>query len=252
MVEVVLGLQVQICLEQKLPQYRSRLFLVAVHVADSIEVERMFYSAAHQSIKVSKVLYLLSYPSDVYGPRDNLHVFHVSVILYLLVLIEFPNLVQHVTQLSVQHPLGKAASLLYFLKRFLSSNLFLVLENISFDQVPVLQLFLFNPLLISAHQGHRALSVNIHLLLLYLSDRDAKLPLLAQHVQILALLSLDLKSLLPRLLLLLFHLSSELLERVCLGILVVVWVLINFMFTQLPITAWVREGHLHVDRAALM
>lgn len=75
MVEVVLRLQVQICLEQKIPQYASRLLLETTHVADRIEVERLLYFAGHQSFKVSEILYLLVDAKNVLRSRHNRHVF---------------------------------------------------------------------------------------------------------------------------------------------------------------------------------
>ena len=104
--------------------------------------------------------------------------------------------------------------------RFLRGYLLFVFENISLNQVPILE-FLFLDCHIVSSLLH-FLPLLLILELLDLCHRNAKAVLLSEYVQHVALLLLHLELELAQLFLLLLHLFAQLAEGVCLWVLRVV------------------------------
>ena len=138
-----------------------------------------------------------------------------------LAVLEFlVDLHDHLPHEDLLEPLGQHLGLADPFVRFLRSHLLLVLEHVSLDQVPVLELLFLKGHVVSSLL--HLLSLLLILELLDLRHGDAEAILLSEYMQHVALLLLHLELELAQLFLLLLHLFAQLAEGVCLWVLRVV------------------------------
>ena len=150
----------------------------------------------------------------------------------------------------LDHPLLHLLGLTDALVGLLRRNLFPVLQDVSLDQVPILELFLLKLLFLAAM--FHLFAFLFVLDRLNLGKRNANFVLLGQYVKQITLLLLHLELKFANFFLLLFHLLAKLFEWVGVRVLLVVRVLQvdHFLSTLPPVTFRVAELDFHIDGTA--
>ena len=155
---------------------------------------------------------LLSNALDVLEEVENAFLLLKDLLLLFLLLEESPEDSHEGARLCLDHPLLHLLGLADPFVSLLRRDLFPVLQDVSLDQVPVLELLLLELLFLAAMFHLHALLLVLHRF--DLGERNSNFVLLCQYVKQVTLLLLHLELEFADFLLLILHLLAKLFEGV--------------------------------------
>lgn len=251
--ECLFHLQVYVGLEEESPEQFGALLIVVVFGGLSLEAESLLDATEEPVLVVTTVLHSPLHAVEELSLADNGPLLFSPVVLFSIGLEFAEDGLHNLKEVDVVEPLGHALALLVALAGVLVRQHSLVLQHVTLDQVPVLQLLPLDILFLPALLGSFTLLLKLDLLnFVEVVLWNAQFVLLAQRVDVFHFASVQLQLESPRLFLLFQHLPSELLKGVICRILLEIVIFSGqFLESGPPMTLWVRELDPNADRATL-